>query len=405
MNCIKKRILPIVLIISLSFLSVFADEQDKIKQKMFQLIENGALLLNDEEGNALISHNAEELLVPASIIKILTSFVAIDILEKNYCYKTEFFKDVDNNLAIKGWGDPYLISEEIAIITDTLKKKGITRIKQLFLDNSSFASGITVPGVSHTLNPYDAINAALVVNFNTINIRKRPNGEIFSGESVTPLTPLAIKKGKAIWAGSKQRINLTENEDESLQYVGELFSAFFKKAGIKIGNRGIIKEKVDDSWELFYTHCNSRKLTELVTGLLKYSNNFIANQLFLTIGAERVGVPATLENATDFFKRYVNLKLNTPLSEFAICEGSGISRNNLITGNVMIMIMEKFRMHADYLSTKYGALVQSGTLTGVNNYAGYIKTEKGLRPFVIILNQKKNYRDRILKLLIRYCEN
>jgi len=405
MNCMKKRIISIVLMVSLSFLSVFADEREKIKQKMLKLVENGALLLNDEEGNSLISLNAEELLVPASIIKILTSFVAIDILEKNYCYKTEFYKDAENNLAIKGWGDPYLISEEISIITDTLKKKGITRIKQLFLDNSSFASGITVPGVSNTLNPYDAINAALVVNFNTINLGKKSNGEIYSGESVTPLTPLAIKKGKVIWAGSKQRINLTDNKDESLQYVGELFSAFFINAGITIGNRGITREKIDDSWDLFYTHCNSRKLTELVTGLLKYSNNFIANQLFLTIGAERVGVPATLENATDFFKRYVNLKLNTPLSEFAICEGSGISRNNLITGNVMIMIMEKFRMHADYLSTKYGALVKSGTLTGVNNYAGYIKTEKGLRPFVIILNQKKNYRDRILKLLIAYCED
>ncbi len=83
---------------------------------------------NDEEGNNLISHNAEELLIPASIIKILTSYVAIDILEKNYCYKTEFYTDANNNCNIKGWGDPYLISEEIALITDTLKRKGLTRI-------------------------------------------------------------------------------------------------------------------------------------------------------------------------------------------------------------------------------------------------------------------------------------
>lgn len=401
---IIKSSIILILSVYLKSQSIFADPKENLKQKMLQLVENGAIVLNDENGKRLISYNAEKMLIPASIIKILTSYIAIDILGKDYSFKTEFFRDRHNNIAIKGWGDPYLISEEIAIITKALKDQGITNIKQIFLDNSSFAPNIIVPGVSKTLNPYDAINAALVVNFNTINIQKNSNGILSSAESVTPLTPLARRKGKVISSGSKQRISLTRKEDESLQYVGELFTMFFQNAGINIENKGIFKVTINESWDKFYTHHNSKKMTQLVKGLLKYSNNFIANQLYLSIAAERVGTPATLEKSTKFFTRYINLKLNTPLEEFALCEGSGISRQNKISGNIMIMVMEIFKKNSSYLSKKNGALIKSGTLTGVYNYAGYIKTNSGLKSFVIILNQKKNYRNNILQLLKQYCK-
>jgi D-alanyl-D-alanine carboxypeptidase len=90
--------------------------------------------------------------------------------------------------------------------------------------------------------------------------------------------------------------------------------------------------------------------------------------------------------------------------ELVICEGSGISRNNKITGNVMMKIMEDFREYADLLSVKNGVLVKSGTLNGVHNYTGYIKTKTGLRPFVIMLNQNNNCRDKIMGLLVDYCK-
>ena len=399
-----KNLMLLILVSCFSPLLLFADNKEAKKQQIFKLIDKGCVLLNDETGKNLISYNSEEMLVPASIIKILTSYIAIDILGKDFSFKTEFYKDKDNNLLIKGWGDPFLVSEEIEIIADKLKQKGLTGIKQIFLDHSSFAPVITIPGVSKTSNPYDAINGALVVNFNTINIKKNAKGKIFSGEPKTPLTPLAIRRGDAIRPGSKQRINLTDKKDDCLQYVGEIFSIFIKNAGIKIENEDFSQIKVTDSWSLFYTHHNSRKIITVIKGLLKYSNNFIANQIFLTIGAEKSGNPANIKNAKTFFEQYIKTKMNIPSQELVMYEGSGISRSNKITGNVMMNIMEEFRGFADLLSPRNGIPVKSGTLTGVHNYAGYIKTNKGLRPFVIILNQKSNTRDKILSLLDDYCK-
>ncbi len=401
---IKKYLFYIFLLNCLCFSSIFADSKENIKQQIFKLVEKGSIVLNDENGKNLFSHNSDELLIPASIIKVLTSYIAIDILGKEYCFKTEFYTDKENNLVIKGWGDPFLVSEEVEMIANKLKQKGLSNIKQIFLDHSAFAPVITIPGVSKTSNPYDALNGAMVVNFNTINIKKDANGKIISGEPETPLTPLAIKKGKGIRAGTKQRINLTANKEDCLQYAGELFTIFFNRAGIKIENKEISQIEVGEQYQKYYTHYNSRKVTEVIKGLLKYSNNFIANQIFLTIGAEKKGYPATLEKGKAVFEKYIKTKLNLTSDELVMYEGSGISRSNKVTGNVMTGIMEEFRTYADLLSSrKNGVLAKSGTLTGVSNYAGYVKSGNGLKPFVIILNQKRNNRDAIMSLLVKYC--
>jgi len=400
----KKRLISTVILMYTLFSSLFAGTQEEIQQQIFTLVDSGCVLLNDEDGKRVISYNAEKLLIPASIIKILTSYIAIDILGKDFRFKTEFYTDKDNNLAIKGWGDPYLISEEIEIIAARLKQTGLHRIKRIFLDHSSFTPDITIPGVSRTSNPYDAINGALIVNFNTINIKKDAKGKIFSGEPETPLTPLAMRRGGVIPPGTTQRINLTDNKDDCLQYAGELFSVFLKNAGITIENEAFSQIQVTGSWNLLYTHQNTRDMATVIKGLLKYSNNFIANQIFLSIGAERGGYPANLDKSKMFFEQYIKTKMSIPSQELVMYEGSGISRSNKVTGNVMVQIMEKFRGYEELLSPKNGIPVKSGTLTGVNNYAGYIKTNRGLRPFVIMLNQEKSTRDRIMSLLDEYCK-
>lgn len=392
-----------IVLICLYCNSISADNKETIKQEIGKLIQNGTLVLNNERSNTLISINSETLFVPASIIKILTSYIAINILGLNYKFKTEFFEDQDKNLAIKGWGDPYFISEEIDTIADTLKNRGITCINKLYLDNSVFAPHISIPGVSKSLNPYDALNSALVVNFNTVNIKKDEKGNIHSAEAETPLTPLSISKGSAIQRGSTQRINLSYSKDECLQYVGELVTAIFKKDGIVIGSDIYNFTPVTQKWNLIYVHKSSKPLTTVLEGLLKYSNNFIANQILLTISAEKKGTPATIENGREIFKYCVKTKLNIPLTKCIIDEASGISRSNKITGEAMMIIMEKFRKYASLLSSKNDIYSKSGTLTGVYNYAGYIKTPNGLYPYVLMLNQTQNNRDKIVSLLADYC--
>lgn len=365
-------------------------------------ISNGCVKLNDESGETLFSFNVEEPFVPASIIKILTAQAAFDILGKDYRFRTGFFTDGKGNLAIRGWGDPFLISEEIEQIATVLKHRGISTVRSFYLDISAFSGDMTIPGTSGTLNPYDALNGALAVNFNTVNIGRTKEGILYSAEEETPLTPLAVEKGELIAAGTEERINLTDDPRESLRYVTELFTAFLRKAGVRVLSSDFKPVVIDRNWSKIYEHMNSRSLEDILTGLMKYSNNYIANQIFLTIGARKSGYPATLERSREVFRSYVKEKWGDRADEIRVDEASGISRRNSMTCSAMMAILETFRPWAKIIDEKRGNLVKSGTLTGVYNFAGYIKTDQGLRPYVIMMNQERNGRNGVLEQLRRF---
>jgi D-alanyl-D-alanine carboxypeptidase/D-alanyl-D-alanine-endopeptidase (penicillin-binding protein 4) len=372
------------------------------KEKASQLkkyVTNGSVMLNDESGNTLISINPDKLFVPASIIKVLTSTIALDLLGEEYRFKTACYTNSRADLIVKGYGDPFLVSDEIRLFAEKLKESGVTNINKIILDHSYFSSDLSIPGISQTSNPYDALNGALVVNFNTVNIFKDASGKVTSAEEETPITPLAIAKGADIAPGKKTRINLSADRSDCSRYAGELLQVIFREKGLTIAENDIGEATISTSKKPAFVYENSRKLPEVLTGLLKYSNNFIANQIFLEIGARRSGPPATMQKSRAVFEQYIRETLGIPKNELVMVEGSGISRNTMVTGKVMISIMERFKPHAGLLTPKSGHPVKSGTLKGVHNYAGYITTDKGLRPFVIMLNQEKNYRDTIFGLL------
>ncbi len=382
--------------------SLFADSPPIIEQQIQRWVDHGSVMLNDENGKPLLAYHPDKQLVPASIIKIYTGFAALHLLPESYRFKTDFYLDPDGNLAIKGWGDPQLISEEIHLIASKLKVMGVEQVRQIWLDQSAFSAQVTIKGRSNSLNPYDAANSALVVNFNTLFLGRDSNRTVFSAEPVTPLTPLARRLARQIKPGTQDRFNLSTQPENALRYAGELFGEILKQHGIPVKYADIHQTVIDDHWVLAYTHQNSNSLKMVLNGLLKYSNNFIANQIYLVAGAENKGYPATLANAHSVFTTLFHEKFPEHIGQTIIDEASGISRKNRMSARAMMAILEQFRPNAELLDWKKGTLLKSGTLTGVYNYAGYLKTATGYRPFVILLNQKKNQRDKILKLLIQY---
>ncbi|MBN1980766.1 MAG: D-alanyl-D-alanine carboxypeptidase [Chitinivibrionales bacterium] len=400
-SLIRGYVFTTILLCSIPAIATAAGSGDSVKERVAALISEGAVILHDENGSTLLSINADKLLVPASIIKIVTAAIALDVLGSQYRFKTQVFRDSADNLAIKGWGDPFLVSEEIELMAQQLRNRSITKVKKLFLDHSNF-SDFLIPGVSRTLNPYDAINGALVVNFNTLNLGKDVKGTIFSAEEVTPLTPMALLKGRLIKSGTTERINLLDNRKECQTYASQLIAGLFQKNGIAVGAEAQEGLTVSDTttWKEVYTHYNSRTIADVCKELLKYSNNFIANQIFVTIGAAVSGYPATLEKGKAACENHVRNVMKIPHNQLSFYEGSGISRDNRITAAAMMVVLEKYRGTSALLSEKKGVLCKSGTLTGVHNYAGYIQTGLGLRPFVIMLNQKNNTRDKLLDLLV-----
>jgi D-alanyl-D-alanine carboxypeptidase/D-alanyl-D-alanine-endopeptidase (penicillin-binding protein 4) len=166
------------------------------------------------------------------------------------------------------------------------------------LDNTAFHLVGSANGSGLSDNPYDAQNSALAVNFNTVYIEKDTIGKVISAEEQTPTLQLMAMLADGLEPGV-HRINITREENVGdviiSRYVGELFRAFQKQENIA-GEGTIAFRKTQEKLELIYTHHSSKTLEDIIGPLMLYSNNFIANQLFLTLGANTYGYPATWES-------------------------------------------------------------------------------------------------------------
>jgi hypothetical protein len=173
-----------------------------------------------------------------------------------------------------------------------------TRVTPFSTTSPNTRSGrhLRIPGIEDTDEAYDALNSALAVNFNTIHAVRRGK-TVRSAEKQTPITPLAISQFRARGPNGRSRISLTQ-EDPSVgvQYAGELLAAFIERAGGSVKGE-ISTGSVPEGLEPVYVHRQSRILSEILTQMLLGSNNYIANQVFLEIGAHRLGGPVSLKKS------------------------------------------------------------------------------------------------------------
>ena len=381
-------------------LAIANDVQTISPPEIIAFINNGGFAVK-RDAQILAAHNLHEMFVPASIVKIATSLAALRILGPQYRFETYLFMDTKQNLYIKGFGDPFLISEEVAIIVRELKKLGCQRINDIYLDDTAFNLAMSADGAGLSDNPYDAQNSSLAVNFNTVNIRKDKAGNVYSAEEQTPTLPLMTELAEDLEPGI-HRINIsqkpTKNNKIINRYVGELFRAFQDKENIP-GNGIIANRKTPDNLSPYYAHKSSKALEDIIAPLMLYSNNFIANQIFLTMGTAQYGYPATWEKSRKAVADTLQNEFDLSGNEIRIIEGSGLSRKNRVTPHAMIQLLDFFKPYGTLLPQDNGRLVKSGTLKGVYSYGGYFIKKEKLDSFVLMLNQEINNRDRILLLL------
>ncbi|MEX0964110.1 MAG: D-alanyl-D-alanine carboxypeptidase [Pseudohongiellaceae bacterium] len=375
------------------------------QERLAVLVGDGGVMVRSPSGETLVSINPDRVLVPASILKIPLAQVALTALGEDFRFETHFYRNANGDLLIRGLGDPFLVSEEIARIADTLAQRGLQQIRRVVMDDSAFEPEPDLPIERGSDQPYAARNSALAVNFNTVNLHWDANGRLISAEPQTPLTALARELGAPLSRGEPLRINLGDDPRAGLQQAQQLFQHFLRESGISVTDAGFYQEAVTEDWTLFYSHRSSQSLRENLDGLLRYSNNFIANQLFLTLGAQASGYPATSESARAALQqRLAELYgegFGREPQSLLMLEGSGLSRAQRSSAAGMMHILEVFKPYADLLPETDGVLRKSGTLTGVYNFAGYIRGKDGLYPFVILSNQAANNRAEIMQLLRR----
>lgn len=275
-----------------------------------------------------ISINAGRPMNPASTMKLLTSIAALDTLGPAYRWKTEAYLDgkLDNgvlhgNLIFKGYGDPKLTLEEFWLWLRELRQRGLRDIQgDVVLDSGFFAPIRQDPGAfdDYPNRAYNVEPDALLLNFNAIHVHLIPRGRhaevlvepALAGYSVQnnitvsprmgcygiPDALDAHLDGHTIVLDGRFPADCGERDIYySLLSHDPYFFAVFKALWQELGGSvsGTFRNGPVPADATLYSRHDSPELAQMVRDMNKYSNNLMARQLFLTLGA------AVPDNADD----------------------------------------------------------------------------------------------------------
>lgn len=359
-----------------------------------------SVLVVNAEGGEVYAWLPEEQRTPASVVKLVTAWAALDKWGAEHRFETEFF--VDNNvLWVRGSGDPMLIAEEMDIVAEELNKRLPNELTGLSLDASLFDE-LRVPGRGSSNDPYNAPLSALSINFNTVSL-KLEGGKLRSGEPQTPLTGVAREMAKTTKLGAKpRRVNLGTAERAQRQFAEVLLAKLSRKLEVRVD------QTLPNTAELIYRHKNTRPLAEILRGTLEFSNNFIANQLFLLLGQSGETSSLNFELARDA----VNQRVNDVFawSGESLQDGAGLSRDNRLSARQVMQVLDEFESHRLLLreypvsvpKVKSHVRAKSGTLSDVHSLAGYIRLDESEYQFVFLFDRQMpyRYREQLLKTLV-----
>ncbi|OHE62201.1 MAG: D-alanyl-D-alanine carboxypeptidase/D-alanyl-D-alanine-endopeptidase [Thiobacillus sp. GWE1_62_9] len=411
-----------------------------------------AVMVQPLDGTApLLSHNAEAALNPASVMKLVTSFAALNQLGPGYVWSTDIWVDgtiadgvLEGDLIIKGHGDPTLTLERMWLLQRELRARGVRHISgNLVLDLSHFEVPPFDSGAfdGEPLALYNAAPGALVANFNATTLHLKPDGHavLIVPDIALPgvtLTSQLVVENSVGCNGWKDAIIPVLPDPDRLELVvtgryprgcGEralslnlfepvatfdfIFRGLWAESGGTLAGATVPGSAPQTGPLLRFL---SEPLTVALTRLNKYSNNLMARNLFLTLGAEAYGAPATAEKGARAV-RDVLLRRGVPTRKLVLENGAGLSRIERISADALTQLL-----HAAYRSPLFAefesalpivaidgtlkrrfngsaltgnAHLKTGTLRGVSALAGYLYTENGQRvSFVMLVNHANAHR-------------
>ncbi len=268
--------------------------------------------------------------------------------------------------------------------------------KDLVLDDSVFQQPLRIPGVTETTEPYDAPNGAFCANFNTISFQKTSAGKYVSAEPQTPLVPFALSRIRASGTDSG-RIVFSHSRGESVLYAGHLVAGFLSRQGVTSSGQVRIG-RVDDGDRLLIRYVSPYALTDVISRLMEYSNNFIANQLFIAAGIRAYGLPGTIDKGIRASQEFLRKELR--IETLQLAEGSGISRENRLSAIQLDQLLIRFYPYRQLMRRQGNELYKTGTLNGIRSRAGYIEDGKGgSYRFVVMINTPGKTADPVMEII------
>lgn len=335
-----------------------------------------SLYVADDKGREIYSYKADELRVPASTIKVLTAIAALETLGADFRFPTDFYARGADTIVMKGYGDPFWVSEVIEEAACAMGGKAGGKRPNLVLDDTYFQKPMIVPGAVKSTNPYDSPVGALCANFNSVMFRYGTGNRPESDEAQTPLIPFAenLIKARNLPTG---RVLLAAERGEAALYAGNLFSWFYGKCRNETF-QNVTMGAVAPTDRLVHRSLSPYGLEELVGKFLATSSNFMTNQIFLAAGAKVMGAPASFDKGAAVVRKFAAEKLG--IRDLKLVEGSGLSRENRMTARHMDKVLARFYPYRGLMKEKDGIRFKTGTLSGISARAGYLDIvgEKGL---------------------------
>ncbi|HZI08008.1 MAG TPA: D-alanyl-D-alanine carboxypeptidase/D-alanyl-D-alanine-endopeptidase, partial [Archangium sp.] len=179
-------------------------EREALKASLVQVLQREPLnasrvavhMMSLDDGSVVFSHNADELLNPASNVKLVTSAAALSTLGPEYRYETEFLVETESDglkaktLYVRGKGDPSITTERLYGMVNDLFHTGLREVQDVIVDDSWFDAERTPPGFDQedSDRAYMAPTGALSLNWNAVGVYLRP-GDSIGAKGVVEIEP------------------------------------------------------------------------------------------------------------------------------------------------------------------------------------------------------------------------
>ena len=219
---------------------------------------------------------------------------------------------------------------------------------------------------------------------------------------------------------TSRRARYFVNITDPTRYTLSVFKDYLVRAGIQLVGEVLERGTVPKGAKLLVNH-ESEPLSLALRGLNKFSNNLVAEQILKTLGAEQFGPPGTTENGLRLISKYMR-SLGFSQDQYRIVDGSGLSRQNRLTSNQIVSVLEhvhddlsiypefisalgvmgldgNVRKRMNKVEDSQKARVKTGTLKSVSALSGYFQSRDGERfAFSILMNGLKCRNSKALDI-------
>jgi D-alanyl-D-alanine carboxypeptidase/D-alanyl-D-alanine-endopeptidase (penicillin-binding protein 4) len=389
-----------------------------------------------EGGPPRVAHRVDVPVNPASIAKLATTFAALDLLGPTFTWTTPVYFDgpvrqgvLQGNLVIRGQGDPKLVIERLWLLLRRVRALGVHTIAgDIVLDRSAFALPPHDPAAfdGQPLRPYNASPDALLVNFKAVALTFTPDGGqarvraepalagvqwpagvALSGEAcgdwITALGADFRNPARVRFTGSFPRACGEQVWQlafpDAAGYAARAVAEVWREVGGHLGGEvrdGTVPAGLKPAFEFA-----SPPLAEVIRDINKFSNNVMAQQLFLTLSLQQRGT-GSFEGSREVLRAWWRERLGgePPVTE----NGSGLSRGESMTARQLGQLLQAAwtsPLMPDLVASLPAlgldgtlrrqrqnvglAHLKTGSLSEVSGVAGYVHGPQGRRYLIVAI--------------------